>query len=185
MRLGALFSWASRRVKRPQIDADAAGNRMQKDANAAGSRPHNSTRNGQVIARLERLLQCDGNGLQALVSNHQVVGSAGRHWLRVFTRQPCTTGDPLSSPPPGAANDSGRGARQATQPSPSSTPAPRSSAGLHSIDCNPPHLPCLLPAVQLHKQSMAPGRSDTSSELCVVRVQPICRSVSASQPAVR
>ena len=141
-------------------------------------RRHDMSRNGRLIARLQHLLQCDGSRMQVLERNHRALGVGRRGWLHVFTRQPCTTADPLLSPPLGVANDVPRRQRQATQPSLSTTLASRSSAGLHSIDCNPLSVPCRLPAMQLHKQSMAPGRSETSSELCVVRVQPICRSVA-------
>lgn len=111
-------------------------------------------------------------------------------WLRVFTRHPCTTAAPLTHPPPPLANQSVFLSRQATQTFPSTTPAAPSSAGLQieqSIDCNPPPLPCSLPAdmacVLLHKQSMAPGSSDTLSRKCVVRAGPICRSVSPPTPS--
>lgn len=146
---------------------------------------HNMTHHGQLTARVGHWLQCDGSQLQALANNHREMGVGRRGWLRVFTRQPCTTADPPSTPPLRRANETVGRQRQATPPSPSTTPASRSSAGRHSIDCNPLRLPCNLPAMQLHKQSMAPGRSETSSELRVVRVQPICRSVSPSQPAIR
>lgn len=161
--------------KGPQINAARTGSRCKKARmrqKLGTCRRHNNGLDRKRETYWEGLLQCDGDVLQTQTRNHTVVDAGQRGWLRVFTRQPCTTDDPLRTT---REHPALAGQSRAVSPAPGYT-----IPGLHHSHLavkrwatfdrlQPTGLPCLLPAMQLCRQSMAPGTSETSSELCVVQ----------------